>query len=470
MQEITLQELDPRLRKQVDQAAKAIDAGNPGNAVPICADLVRRFPGCFEIRRLLRRAQTQAAGGLKKGNPLLQKLTHVPFLLGPANQARKEPAKALESAEGMLAKNPWNPAAHRLLGEAAEVLGMWNTACLGWEVLRGMDPADLEAGKRWARALIQIGRAEEAVKVCDEILQRAPGDTEVIELSKQASVNHSITRGGWETGGDFRGKLKDSGTTAALEQASRLTTDDSGLESLLQRAREAVAREPDNLNHYKELAAYGRKLKRWEEALEWLEKGRATRAGQADASLERLAAQYRTEALEEQVAAARKAAAAQPGDAGAASALAAAEAELRRFRRQQAEQLVERFPSESQYRFELAQILLADGEVDGAIGNFQQAQRNPRVRLAVLLGLGRAYRAKGILDLAADSLRTARAEAPALDETGKSVLYELAEILQQQGKADEALGCYKQIYASDIHFRDVARRVESFYSAPGGGR
>ena len=150
---------------------------------------------------------------------------------------------------------------------------------------------------------------------------------------------------------------------------------------------------------------------------------------------------------------------------------AAAKAELEKlrgqehaFRREQAEDLVQRYPNEFSYRFELGELYFEDGEVDASIKELQLALRAPKVRVNALVLLGKAYKAKTFYDMAAEQFTTAKSEIPGINDQKKDVLYELGNCYELQGKMDEAMVEYKALYGADIGYRDVAQKIDDFYT------
>ena len=51
-----------------------------------------------------------------------------------------------------------------------------------------------------------------------------------------------------------------------------------------------------------------------------------------------------------------------------------------------------------------------------------------------------------------------------MDEIKKDVVYEMGILADQMGRKDEAVGYFKEIYAVDIKYRDVAQRSEASYT------
>jgi hypothetical protein len=51
-----------------------------------------------------------------------------------------------------------------------------------------------------------------------------------------------------------------------------------------------------------------------------------------------------------------------------------------------------------------------------------------------------------------------------MDETKKDVIYELGACYELMGKPELAIEEFKMIYSEDIGFRDVADKINAFYS------
>ncbi|MDP4880027.1 MAG: hypothetical protein NWR36_09090, partial [Opitutales bacterium] len=288
MEEVALQDLDTRLQKQIENARKAIDK-NPTYAIDILINIVGRNPNCLDARKFLRQAQQRSKQGKSKGlGKFITKMTSIPFSMGGDSKVKKDPAKAMESAEQMLGADPYNPVAHRLLGAAAEAMELSETAAFAYEELRKIEPDNSENVKALMRAYITLGKSDEAIRIGDAAYKKNPADDEIQGLIKKASVEQSINKGKWEDDKGFRDKLKDEEEANKLEQAGRAKTGDAGLRSMISEVLEAVADQPDNMNHYRDLASYYRKLKEFDNALLWVGKARQLDAGRADVNLERL--------------------------------------------------------------------------------------------------------------------------------------------------------------------------------------
>lgn len=464
MEEIALKDLDTRLQKQIENARKAVDK-NPSYAVDILSNILSRHPACLEARKILRQAQQRATKGKAKGlGGLLSKMTSIPFTMGSESKIKKDPAKAIESAEQILNANPENVTGHKILAAAAEELKLYSTAVFAYEAVRQIDPKNAENIKALMSVYIQTGQSEEAIRIGEAAYRANPADDEVQALIKKASVEQTMEKGRWEEDKSFRDKLKDEDESQKLEQAGRAKTGESGLRALIEEAKKGVEAEPGNMNFYREIASNYRKLEDYDSALEWVGKARQLEAGRADVNLERLVGTLKREKMQKAIAVVEKRLEGNPQDAAAQAELEKLRAEERAFRLEQCEGLVQRYPNEYSYRYELGELYFEDGETDKAIKELQMALRSPKVRVGALILLGKAYLAKGFHDLAAEQLTTAKSEIPGMTDQKKDVLYELGSAYEQQGDMDKAMVEFKALYGADISYRDVAQKIDAFYS------
>jgi tetratricopeptide (TPR) repeat protein len=464
MEEVALKDLDHRLQKQIENARKAVDK-NPSYAVDIMSNIVARHPECLDARKILRHAQQRAKGGKTKGfGSFLSKVTSIPFSMGSESKIKKDPAGALVSAEQMLTANPSNVTALKVVGAASEALELFETAAFSYEEIRKIEPKDAENIKALMSVYIKIGKSEEAIRIGDAAYHEHPADDEIQALIKKASVEQSINKGKWENEESFRDKLKDEDEAQKLEQAGRAKTGEAGLRSMIEDAKIAVAAQPENINYYRDISSNYRKLGDYDNALEWIGKARKLEAGSADVNLERLEGTLKREKMTAAITAKEEELEADPTNEVLKTELEALRESERSFHLSQAEDLVQRYPNEYGYRFELGELYYQGGETDKAIKELQLAQRSPKVRISALILLGKAYKVKGFTDLAAEQLTIAKSEIAGITDQKKDVLYELGSCYEEQGDMDKAMVEFKALYGADISYRDVSQKIDDFYS------
>ena len=462
MPEVPVASLDPRHQKLIENARVALERGNLDYVLEVTSQVLKAQPGCLPVRKLQRVAQVRQNRG--KGGGFMGRafsgLSSAPFMFG----GKKEPAKQLETAEGMLAKDPMNVAGLRLLAEAAGALGFPETVAFALDAIREIEPGNranlLALGEAWLAA----GKPAEALKMADELLKDKPTDADAQNLMRKASVAQTVTKQGWEQKTSYRDKLRDEQQAVSLEQGAKIVTADAMTQRLLDEALARVAKEPNNLNHYRSVSQTYRQMGNLEEALAWVRKGRELPVGKSDAALEKQESELATAVVEQHVKDAEAALAATPSDPAAQTKLATAKKELADFRLAESKRYIERYPNDYPARYAFGALLLEQGQIDAAIAQFQQAQKGPQVRINSLVGLGRCFRAKKLYDLAVTQLTTAKNDLSTMDDAKKDVIYELGTCYELMGKPDLAIEEFKAIYSEDIGFRDVAEKINAFYT------
>ena len=465
IEEMDLKSLDHRVQRQVENAKTSIVRGNSDYAIEICMTILRAHPGCLEVRKVLRRAQVaKHKASSKKSSTFLTKVTSAPFSLMGNSLVKKDPAKALDQAEKTLSDNPQNALAHRMLGHAAELLGMFNTAAYAYELARQVEPDNFDNLKELAKVYLKLHKYDDAIKIGNHVFQKNQGDVEAQDLIKQASVAQSMEKGNWEGDEDFRSKLKDQDEAIALEQEARNVNDDDALHELIERAKIRVNQKPEDLGNYREIASSYRKLGDMAAAVEWVQYARELETGQVDVALEEMETQYYLEWMQQEIESMEIQLEENPEDAELLEYLDAARSEEQEFRYHQAVKMVDKYPNDYSYRFELGQLLFEMGYPDDSIQHLQLGIRSPKHRLKSIFYLGRAYKGKHFYDMAAEQLDIAKNDTPQMDESKKEIIYELASCYELNGEHEKAITEYKQVYAADIGYRDVADKIDAFYA------
>jgi tetratricopeptide (TPR) repeat protein len=462
MPEVSVASLDPRHQKLIENARVALERGNLEYVLEVTSQVLKAQPGCLPVRKLQRVAQLRQNRGKSGGfmGKAFSGLSSAPFMFG----GKKEPAKQLETAEGMLAKDPNNVAALRMLADAAGALGLPETVAFAFDAIREIEPGNRANLLALGEALLAAGKPVDALKMADELLKDKPTDADAQNLMRKASVAQTVTKHSWDQKTSYRDKMRDEAQAVSLEQSAKVVTGDAMSQRLLDEALARVAKEPNNLNHYRSVSQAYRQMGNLVEALAWVRKAREQPVGKTDAALEKQESELATAVVEEQMNEAQAAVTAAPTDAAAQARLDAARKALAEFKLSESRRYVERYPNDFSARYALGVLLLEQGQTDAAIAQFQQAQKGPQVRIPALVGLGRCFKTKKLFDLAVAQLNTAKNDLTAMDDTKKDVIYELGTCYEMMGKPELAIEEFKVIYSEDIGFRDVAEKINAFYS------
>ncbi len=449
---VTLASSSQGIRNTYRRAQEALRKDNADYAVDLFLSMLELEPELAEVRKELRDLQVSLTRG-KKANPMAG-MKGMGKSMAVKGALKKDPAKALVLAEELLKLDLQNQAFLDTYCEAAEAAGVLSAATITLEAVTKLDPKNDKSFEKLGHMLVKAGDASAARKAFERLGELRPGDQHVIKWIKDTSAMDSMQKGGWEEEGSFHSKLKDEEEATALEQAGKSQQNLSDMDKLIITQKRKLEQEPDNLNLYRPLADTMVKAGMLDEALEVLSQADEM-TNHADPLIQRGISEITVKIYQHNIAILQE----QGDEAGAQEQ----EAEMNEFLLEDAADKVARYPNDLGFKFEYGEMLFKTGELDQAIAQFQQAQRNPQHRIDALYLMGRCFKAKGQLDIAADQLRKAAEELPVLDDVKMNVIYELGEVLEEQGEMDQSLDYFKQIYAVDIGYKDVSAKIEAGY-------
>ena len=283
MKKVALTELDPRLQKQITAADQQLKS-NPQYSIEVLSGILVRNPGCIEVRRILRKAQ-KALLGTKKG--LFDGITGALTSGKIAKAVEADPTAAIAAAEETLGKKPTDANANKTLALAGIALGFHELAAFAYEELATSEPTEVQHFVDLANVWISAGENDLALNAADKGLKLFPGNGDLQEAVRKASVNKTMKKGNWEDKGDFQSKLKDKDEALRIDQASRTVTDSATAIAQAAEFAQKIQASPDNLDLYREIVRMFVIAEDLDSAIAWLQRGRLTTLGKADTSLER---------------------------------------------------------------------------------------------------------------------------------------------------------------------------------------
>ena len=464
VQEQKIKDLDPRFVRQIETAEKSIDK-NPAYAIDVCRTILDKYPSCVDVRKILRQAQFKKYG---KGNSISKLIANVSgmiFGFKAAGKIKKGQAlEVLAEAEGHLSACPENIPVLNVLAKAAESLQFWGTAAAQYQTIAQLQPKNEKNLLAQANAFIKNRQPDEAMQVCELILKRNPANGDAQALARSASVIKTEVQGEWENQEKgSREKVADAQSAMDRERETSSVNDEETLSRIVERLKAQIATDPENINLYREICGNLRTLRRYDEALEYIGKARQQPLGKGDTTFEKMEQDFMVASMDKHISDLEKELVENP-DAAKSAELETLKKKEHDFKLKHTKEMVERYPNDFNYRFVLGQLLFEDGLLDDAIMQFQISQRNPKVRQQSLLFLGKAFVIGKKYDLAVDQLQIAKKECKIMNDSKKEIIYELASAFEKMGKGDKAFEEYKEIYSSDISYKDVAKKINDFYS------
>jgi tetratricopeptide (TPR) repeat protein len=462
MPEKSFNEVPRGERELYEKGLAAVQRNNLDYALVIFNQILSKEPGFYECRETLRGAQLKKAGS---GGGFLKKMFgtagNSPALAKAQIMLRTNPAESMKSAEEILNSDPNNVSAHKVLAEAALKLDFPKTAVLSLEIARKNSPKDQEIALRLAEALVILGNVQRAMAIYLELQRLNPHDTQLGMTIKNLSASVTMAEGGYDAiaGGNasYRDILKDKEEAVSLEQQNRVEKSGDIARGLIAELEERLAKEPKNLMVIREIAQLYTQIKEYDRALEFYNKI-AAEEGLNDPSLEKAMSDTIRRKYEDQIAALD---AASPDYAQEVAKL---RAEQENYLINDCRRRVEKYPNDLSLRFEMGELYFKAGRTSEAIQEFQRARDNPHRRIRATMYLGQCFLARKMNDLAVHQFQAALKEKIGFDDERKEILYGLGLAFEKMGKKEESIEQFKQIFLVDSGYRDVAARVDAFYS------
>jgi len=362
-------------------------------------------------------------------------------------------------AEQALTEDPKNGQALMTLAEAAEVAQLPDTVVQTLETYTRLNPKDVKALHWLSRSYIAAGQHSQARETYDRLLQINPNDFEAQQGAKDAEAKGAMSGGGWNEADSYRDALKDKDESIALEQQSRVVRAEDMIANLINEKLEALTKDPENPGIQRELGKLYAQKENFDEALRYLE-GLFSREGGSDPSLEREIGDIKIKRLETQINAKKKQIETNPANAVALqNEITALETDLDKVKLHEAELLVERYPNDLMYRFDLGLLYMKLGNIEGAVEQLQKSRGQPQRRVASLNLLGQCYQQMELHDMAIETFNEAINELPTMDGLKKELLYNLGCAYELMGDPDKAVTAFKEIAKVDFGYRNVREKI-----------
>lgn len=457
MAEVALENAPRKARELLEKGRAAMERDNLDYAMDMFVSALEIEPRFLQARKFLRLAAIRKFQQ-KKGGALTHSITSLvgalPMMMA-MSKVQKKPLEALEAMEKILRQDPLNLSFLPNYVKAAEAADMPEAAILTLEAAREFYPQNLMILETLGRLYQKVERMHDARLCYEEIVKLKPNDPKAIKNLKDAAALDTMQRGGWSEATSYRDVIKNADEALMLERESKAVKSDKDLDSLIKEMRTRLEREPENINYVRSLADLLVRANRHDEAVQLLQDATTTIA-RGDPQLERSISTIKEKKFDYEIE--------QLEAAGQKEAAETKRKEKIVFMLADAADRVKRYPNDLQFRYEYGVLLFENGALNEAIQQFQMAQRNPQRRTRALLYLAACFKQKKQYDIALEQLEKAASELRIMDETKKDILYEMGTVYELVGHRAKAAQCFKEIYAVDIGYRDVAEKVEKVYA------
>jgi tetratricopeptide (TPR) repeat protein len=472
---------------QFERANQVIATGNYDYGIRLLLSCCKLDPANLIYRQALRRTEKTKFKNNMRGS------WHARFSTLPlrtkikAAKGVSDFAKVLELGEQVLTRNPWDTGAQLDMALAAEALGLIDVAVWTLEQARHKDPRDPSVNRLLARMYEKRGNFMQAIALWELVRRVNPGDLEAQDKSKDLAANETIARGRYdeaagkapEAAGDEEADPATSSPLARVPtpptgevRAARLkpgTTPSPEVTSAERGARETasvrqrIEADPTNANAYLQLAAVHRKHDHLDQARAVLQEGLQATGGAFDIAIE--LADLETEAFRRDLALAEERQRTAPQDEGLRQIRLGLMREINGRELDLYRRKADRYPTEMAHRFELGVRLLRAGQVDEAIRELQAARSDPRQHWRSLMYLAHCFKTRNNWRLAKRNFEECLQSLPPGEAaTRKEVLFQLAQGSAEAGDLAAAVEMAHELANLDFAYKDIGRLLDEWQS------
>jgi len=381
----------------------------------------------------------------------------------------KTPLEQLLNAEYLFAKDPDHlPFAEAML-KAAMAGGYKKTA--DW-IANLIFQTNNAARKPSLRTYIllkdsyaALGEFDKALAACQCACRLKPQDKDLADEFKNLSAELTMSSGKYDQEGDFRKSIKDREAQEKLHARQGIVKSEDYRLSTVQQAREELAQNPNLSRNIFNLAQALSELQSDQaesEAIVLLENAYKTKN---DFSFKQRAGQLRIHQLHRKIKQAKAVLETNPDDAEAKAKVEELSTQLNSTELEHYRLCVENYPTNLQVKYEYGIRLLQNKRYDKAIPLFQEAQKDPRRKIAAMDKIGLCFYLKGWLADAIDVFNRAIDSYEIKDDsTAKELRYNLGRAYEENGDTDKALEIFRKLAQVDFAYRDVSQRVDKLRS------
>ena len=377
----------------------------------------------------------------------------------------KTPLEKMLNAEYLFAKDPEHlPYAKAMLKAAIQGGYTKPAKWLGNLIFQTNNAADKPSLQTYIllkESFKTLGEYDKALAACQRAIKLKPNDGQLAEDYKNLSAELTMASGKYDMEGDFRQSIKDIEAQAKLYSQERVVKTESYRVSAVRDAEKEYMQNPNLPKNIYNLAETLSELQTDEaenKAIQLLENAGKTKN---DFSYKQRAGLLKIKQFKRKIKDAKAAVNSNPDDTQAKKALAEFAAQLQNYELHHYKLCVENYPTDLQLKYEYGIRLLRNKNYNEAIPLFQEAQKDPRRKIAAMDKIGYCFFMKGWFTDAIDVFTQAIDSYEITDDnTGKELRYNLARAMEENGDTEKALEIYRKLAQIDFSYKDVSQRVD----------
>lgn len=348
--------------------------------------------------------------------------------------------------------NPWDVPTLTQMADACANMGHTDVRMAYLKQAQEADPKSPNVNKLCAQALRELGQFDQAIACWHRVEQAKPGDEEAARAIASLAVEKTIAKGGYEDPDRTSDSLR-----SQQQQQSQKQADTAGV-TPEKRLEKEIARHPDDISKYIELAEIYVSHEQFDKAEEVY--SRAFEASDGDEDIRERWEDTQMRHLRQDVARAERTAKKSGSEEDVQRhkelrhKLGTKEVEVH-------ENRVKRYPNNLAFRYDLGLRYQMNGRFNDAIAEYQQARNDPRRRGQCMLALGQCFQQIKQYRLAMSHYETAIQEIPDRDPQNKKLaLYLAGRLATAMKNLDAGEKHLTALAGLDFSYRDVSTLLD----------
>ncbi len=443
-----------RLQKAYNHGTQNMQSGNNDYATEMFTQCVSGDPGnLVYIQAFLANLQKKYNNN-KKGGTLASIRSAGTKASAKKASMKKEWLNVIKAGLEVLKLNPWDVSVLLQMAKACAESGFVECQLAYLKGALDADPKSVEVNRECAMALARMGQYDQAISCWSRIDNaKKNGDEEAKREIANLQVEKTMHLGG----------LKREAENASAENAAQSAAAAALGGVPIKRTRvtqleEQIKASPGEITAYAELAEFHAKEEKWADAEAVLRRALSATGGdlRVQEQLEDIQLRHGRQNL---VIAEKRAA--EKNTAETTELAHRLRADLNRLELDIFRGRVDRYPTNTNWKYELGVRLKRAGNFNEAIKMLQEARNDPKRRGAVLLDLGESFQQIKQYKLAMQHYVAAIEDLPDREEDArKQALYRAGVLAMGLRELDEAEKYLTQLAALDFSYRDVSDRLD----------
>jgi tetratricopeptide (TPR) repeat protein len=380
----------------------------------------------------------------------------------------KSPLEKMLNAEYLMAKDPDHlPYAEALLTAAIEG-GYFRTAeWIAHIIFQATKVSDESDRTRLDRFILlkdsykKMQMFENAVVACQYAIEIRPQDDALKDELRDLSAQMTMSKGKYDTVKTFRDSIKDRDTQDKLQSQDNIVkTLDVKLEAV-QRARKKILEGRETVTNILELAGALFALETEEGDKDGIQILDNAFQKTKDFTFIRRLGEFRLKKLQRSIRELTKQLEQNPEDESLRKQLQQLQRQFDEVELEHFKQCEHNYPTDQRFKYEYGRCLIKAQKFDEAIPMFQEAQKDPRLKIASMDKMGLCFLLKGWQDDAIDIFQKALEGCINKDSAvAKDIRYNLARAYEEYSQPGKALELYRKLAQTDFSYKDVGQRID----------